>query len=65
LSGIISFYQLKNDNPNPTNQWQNASAQTKETHDYFASVVEKELDRFKIKTNAGNGTNYHRCSHSK
>ena len=48
IAGIISFYQLKNDNP-PTNQWQNASAQTKETHDYFASVVEKELTDLKSK----------------
>ncbi|MFY7743410.1 MAG: anti-sigma factor [Flavobacterium sp.] len=47
IAGIISFYQLKNNQP--TNQWQNASAQTKETHDYFASVVEKELSDLKSK----------------
>jgi hypothetical protein len=47
IVGIIGFYQLKNNQP--TNQWQNASAQTKETHDYFASVVEKELSDLKSK----------------
>ena len=47
IVGIISFYQLKDNQP--TNQWQNASAQTKETHDYFASVVEKELTDLKSK----------------
>lgn len=47
IAGIISFYQLKDNQP--TNQWQNASAQTKETHDYFASVVEKELTDLKSK----------------
>lgn len=47
IAGIIGFYQLKNNQP--TNQWQNASAQTKETHDYFASVVEKELSDLKSK----------------
>ena len=48
IAGIIGFYQLKDDNQ-PTNQWQNASVQTKETHDYFASVVEKELIDLKSK----------------
>jgi len=48
IAGIIGFYQLKNDNQ-PTNQWQHASAQTKETHDYFASLVEKELNDLKSK----------------
>lgn len=47
IAGIIGFYQLKDNQP--TNQWQNASAQTKETHDYFASVVEKELTDLKSK----------------
>ena len=47
IAGIIGFYQLKE--IQPTNQWQNASAQTKETHDYFASVVEKELTDLKSK----------------
>jgi len=47
IVGVISFYQLKNEEP--TNQWQNASKQTKETHDYFASVVEKELTDLKSK----------------
>lgn len=47
IAGMISFYQLKNDKP--IDQWQNASAQTKETHDYFASVVEKELTDLKSK----------------
>lgn len=48
IIGIIGFYQLKNENQ-PTNQWKNASAQTKETHDYFTSVVEKELTDLKSK----------------
>lgn len=47
IAGIIGFYQLKDNQP--TNQWQNASAQTIETHDYFASVVEKELTDLKSK----------------
>lgn len=47
IVGIIGFYQLKDNQL--TNQWQNASAQTKETHDYFASVVEKELTDLKSK----------------
>jgi hypothetical protein len=47
IAGIIGFYQLKE--IQPTNKWQNASAQTKETHDYFASVVEKELTDLKSK----------------
>lgn len=47
IVGIIGFYQQKDNQP--TNQWQNASAQTKETHDYFASVVEKELTDLKSK----------------
>ncbi|HQX04105.1 MAG TPA: anti-sigma factor [Flavobacterium sp.] len=38
--GLITFYQYTN---KPVDQWENASVQTKETHDYFASVVEKEL----------------------
>ncbi|GGD33387.1 anti-sigma factor [Flavobacterium orientale] len=47
IVGMISFYQLKNEQP--IDQWQNASSQTKETHDYFASVVEKELIDLKSK----------------
>jgi hypothetical protein len=47
IVGVISFYQLKNEER--TNQWHNASKQTKETHDYFASVVEKELTDLKSK----------------
>lgn len=39
-TGLITFYQYTN---KPVDQWENASVQTKETHDYFASVVEKEL----------------------
>ncbi|HQV36118.1 MAG TPA: anti-sigma factor [Flavobacterium sp.] len=39
-AGLITFYQYTN---KPVDQWENASVQTKETHDYFASVVEKEL----------------------
>ncbi|WP_396183849.1 anti-sigma factor [Flavobacterium sp.] len=39
-AGLITFYQYTN---KPIDQWENASVQTKETHDYFASVVEKEL----------------------
>ena len=38
IAGFISFYQQKV--KQPTNLWRNASTQTKETHDYFASVVE-------------------------
>lgn len=46
IAGLIAFYQTKQE---PVNQWQNASAQTKETHDYFASVVAKELSELKAK----------------
>ena len=46
IAGLIAFYQTKQE---PINQWENASVQTKETHDYFASVVEKELTALKAK----------------
>jgi hypothetical protein len=46
IAGVIAFYQTKQE---PMNQWENASVQTKETHDYFASVVEKELSSLKAK----------------
>lgn len=46
IVGLVVFYQIKQE---PINQWENASVQTKETHDYFASVVEKELSSLKAK----------------
>ncbi len=41
LVGIFYLFQPKTEVQQT--EWQNASAQTKETHDYFTSVVEKEL----------------------
>lgn len=46
IAGLTLFNQEKQ---GPLNQWENASVQTKETHDYFASVVEKELTALKAK----------------
>lgn len=45
LVGIFYLFQSKTETK--PSEWENASAQTKETHDYFTSVIEKELTTLK------------------
>jgi cytoskeletal protein RodZ len=45
LVGIFYLFQSKTETKQ--SEWENASAQTKETHDYFTSVIEKELTTLK------------------
>lgn len=47
IAGFIGFYQLNSAQAVSVDNWEQASVQTKETHDYFASVVEKELQNLK------------------
>ncbi len=52
IAGLIGWYQTTIESA--TDPWQNATVQTIETHDYFASVVDKEITRLKSKQNPEN-----------
>lgn len=47
IVGILYIFQSKKETK--SSEWKNASAKTKETHDYFTSVIEKELTTLKEK----------------